>query len=213
MIEQEGVTKFDLRFTPAGPLAMESLRALNAWRTMFYRLGLIGQDPARYGGVGFGNVSRRMEPLGAASEPQFAVTGTRIGHLPALDARHYALVTACDPEHNRVVAQGPVAPSSESLTHGMLYRVDDGIRYVFHVHSSDVWRHARVLNIPITHSNVHYGTPEMTAEVRRLFADARGRQQGVFAMGGHEDGVVSYGRTAADTGATLLRALARALEH
>jgi hypothetical protein len=40
---------------------------LNAWRKIMYMTALIGQDPARYGGYGFGNISCRLDDLEAAS--------------------------------------------------------------------------------------------------------------------------------------------------
>src|SRR5258706_8124826 len=109
MQEQEGVTKFELRFTPSAPLERARLVELNAWRTVLVRLALIGQHPSRYGGVGFGNMSMRLE----AGAPCFAITGTQTGAMAVLDERHYSMVTACDPNSNRLTANGPIAPSSE----------------------------------------------------------------------------------------------------
>ncbi|MDE2088738.1 MAG: class II aldolase/adducin family protein [Gammaproteobacteria bacterium] len=210
MPAQEGVTKFDLQFTSSAPLPFDELRALNAWRTIFHRLDLIGRDPLRYGGVGFGNVSGRLAPFDGPA-PRFAITGTQTGHLPVLDERHYAVVLATDPVRNRVVAQGPVPPSSESLTHGMLYKLDDEIRYVFHVHCPEIWRNAHALGIPVTDPSVAYGTPAMAAEIKRLFKAAGVGEQKVFAMGGHEDGVIAFGCSAQCAGTIIVRCLADAL--
>jgi ribulose-5-phosphate 4-epimerase/fuculose-1-phosphate aldolase len=205
MAEQEGVIKFDLRFTPAPPLPRAQLATLNAWRTILHRLGLIGQDPERYGGVGFGNVSMRLEPGSA----RFIVSGSQTGALTILDERHYSVVSDFDVAANRLVAEGPVAPSSESLTHGMLYALDPGIRFVFHAHSPAIWRAAARLGLPATAAHAAYGTPAMAEEVRRLLAAAHA--SGVFVMSGHEDGVVSFGATAEEAGVRLIGLLARAL--
>lgn len=210
MPTQEGVTKFDLQFTPSAPLPFDELRALNAWRTIFYRLGLLGRDLGRYGGAGFGNVSRRLAPFDGP-EPRFAITGTQTGYLPVLDERHYAVVLETGPDGNRVVAQGPVAPSSESLTHGMLYKLDDEIRYIFHVHCPEIWRNAHALRVAVTDPNAAYGTPAMAVEVERLFEAARVRERKIFAMGGHEDGVIAFGCSAQHAGIIMLRCLAAAL--
>jgi hypothetical protein len=51
----------------------------------------------------------------------------------------------------------------------------------------------------------------MAAETRRLFADPAVRAGAIFAMGGHEDGLVAFGRTAEEAGGALVRTLARAL--
>ncbi len=212
MREGEGVIKFDLRFTPSAPLPFDRLRELNAWRKVLYRLGLIGEDPSRYGGAGFGNVSERIEPFDTGSRP-FVVSGTQTGGLPDLTERHYAIVIDCDPARNLVVAQGPIMPSSESLTHGMLYCLDATVRFVFHVHSPEIWRKARALGIPVTRAAVAYGTPEMAEEVRRLFAQTSVGRQRIFAMDGHEDGIVSFGQTADEAGTVMLRTLVRALQR
>lgn len=204
MQEREGVTKFDLRFTPAPALPWSRLAPLDAWRTRLVRAGLIGQDPRRYGGVGFGNVSMRLDA------GRFAVSGTQTGALAQLDAGCYAVVTHCDPLANRLEAEGPIAPSSESLTHGQLYALDDAIQFVFHVHAPELWRAAARLAIPVTARDAAYGTPEMVAEVERLFGETDVRERRCFAMGGHEDGVVSFGADADRAGAALLEALAAA---
>lgn len=204
--EQEGVTKFDLRFTPASPLPLAELRELNAWRKLLWQLELIGQNASRYGGLGFGNLSRRQ-----LSSQHFIITGTQTGHLSELDGRHYATVTAADTSANRVLAEGPIAPSSESLTHAMLYQVDTSVQFIFHVHSPVLWREADELGIPVTNPAVAYGTSAMAEEVRRLSTGTAAWRMGIFAMGGHEDGVVAFGKTAEETGIILLRHLARAI--
>jgi hypothetical protein len=207
----EGVTKFDLVFTPTAPLPETLLRELNAWRRLLWRSRLIGQDPARYGGVGFGNVSRRLPAASRRRGLRFAISGTQTGGLAELDANHYAIVTACDPAHNRVEAEGPIAPSSESLTHGMLYRIDASVEFIFHVHSPEIWNSRERLRLPATAPDVAYGTPKMAAEMRRLKRVGALMRKRIVAMGGHQDGVISFGRTAEQAGVVLIRALARAL--
>jgi hypothetical protein len=207
MTELEGVTKYELQFTPSAPLAQTNLAELNGWRTLLFRLGVIGQNPERYGGVGFGNLSMRLAPGSA----RFAVTGTQTGHLPVLEARHYAIVTACDAAANRLTAEGPIAPSSESLTHGQIYALDARVNFVFHVHAPELWRAAPRLALPATDAAAEYGTPQMVREVERLFLHSDLPALRLFTMRGHEDGVVSFGATAEEAGIVLLRNLAVAL--
>ena len=84
-MREEGVIKFDLEFTPAPPVSVPGLEELNAWRHILRQLGLIGQDPARYGGCGFGNVSRRLPPYDAPQNQRaFIVSGSQTGHLQEL---------------------------------------------------------------------------------------------------------------------------------
>ena len=210
---EEGVIKFTLQFTEAGPVDMQPIAELNKWRTILWQQALIGQDPARYEGYGFGNVSQRIGTDDARGKRCFIISGTQTGHLPALDSSHYTLVTRYDAASNSVSAAGPIKPSSESLTHGMIYDLDDEIRIVLHVHSPDIWLAADRLGIPVTDSAVPYGTPKMAAEVQRLFNETDVRDQKIFSMGGHEDGIVSFGTTAEEAGDILLRTLDASRKH
>jgi ribulose-5-phosphate 4-epimerase/fuculose-1-phosphate aldolase len=208
-MEEEGVIKFDLRFTAGPPVAMDTLTELNTWRQILRKHALIGQDPARYEGYGFGNISQRTgDPDQPRGKRQFVISGTQTGHLEAVDNRHYACVTAYDATTNRVVAAGPVKPSSESMTHGVIYDLDNGLRAVLHVHSPDIWNSATSQGIPVTSASVEYGTPEMSREVERLYAQSDVREKGIFSMGGHEDGIVAFGETVEAAGNILLAALA-----
>jgi hypothetical protein len=207
MTLQEGVVQFHLNFIPADPLPATMLSSLNAWRQILYRLGLIGQDPRRYGGLGFGNVSIRVASGNAAA---FVISGTQTGGMDRLSPEHYALVTDFDPATNSVVAEGVVRPSSESLTHGSLYRLDPLIRAVIHAHSPEIWTRADAIGLPVTRRDVHYGTPEMAEEVCRLFQHTPVSTLKIFAMGGHEDGIVAFGGSIEQAGLTLVRYLALA---
>jgi ribulose-5-phosphate 4-epimerase/fuculose-1-phosphate aldolase len=111
---------------------------------------------------------------------------------------------------NRLVAFGPIRPSSESLTHGAVYALDSAIRVVLHVHSPEIWQAAAALGIPITDPLVPYGTPEMAAEVMRLYATTDMAQRRIFSMGGHEDGIFTFGASAEEAGDVLMAALAAA---
>jgi ribulose-5-phosphate 4-epimerase/fuculose-1-phosphate aldolase len=211
-VSEEGVIKFQLRYTPGPPLPAESLRELNAWRKILVLLEMVGAVPSRYDGYGFGNISQRVEPFNAAGPHRhFVITGTQTGEIADLAPEHFVLVTDCYPKQNLTVAVGPIRPSSESMTHGAVYALDSRIRWVMHGHSPEIWRAATRLHIPTTDAAVAYGTPEMSEEVARLWRESDMRRQRLFTMGGHEDGVVSFGRTASEAGQVLLDALAASL--
>ena len=208
MTQTEGVIKFQMQFTQAPPLPFESLREIGAWRKICHLAGLIGQDPNRYGGFGFGNISQRLMSLDLSeTQTPFIITGSQTGGMDELDENHYAMVTACFPGKNLIISEGPIRPSSESLTHGTLYALDGTLQSVIHVHSPDIWHSARLLDIPMTREFVEYGTPEMAYEIYRLFHEANAKEKGVFAMGGHEDGVVSFGKSLREAGFILLNYL------
>jgi L-ribulose-5-phosphate 4-epimerase len=212
MSHEEGVIKFQMRYTPGPALPDEKVRELNAWRKILVLLELVGQTPERYQGYGFGNISCRLDPFRApASARRFLITGTQTGEIADLTSEHYVVVEECHPEQNLTVACGPVRPSSESMTHGAVYATDSRIRWVMHGHSPHIWHAASRLAIPTTSESVPYGTPEMSAEVARLFKETDVRTRRIFSMGGHEDGIVSFGRTAEEAGTVLLAALAASL--
>ncbi|BCA79745.1 class II aldolase/adducin family protein [Desulfuromonas sp. AOP6] len=211
-MQNEGVIKFDLAFEPGASVDREFIGKINAWRRIFYQLQLIGQQPERYGGYGFGNISLRLPPYDApAQHRSFLISGTQTGHLPHLDGNHYTRVIEYDCKKNHVVAKGPVKPSSEALTHAMLYELDAGLHCVIHGHSPDIWENRYRLNLPATDEAAEYGTPAMAGEVARLYQDATVRSGGIIVMGGHEDGVLSFGQTLAEAGSVLTCTLARAL--
>lgn len=208
----EGVIKFQMRYTPAPALPAEKLVALTAWRRILVWLELIGQTPTRYAGYGFGNISCRLEPFTAPpTHRRFVITGTQTGGVIDAKPEHYVVVTESYPAANMVVAEGPVQPSSESMTHGAVYALDSRIRWVMHGHSPHIWHNAARLGIPTTNPGVTYGTPEMSAEVHRLFRATDVRRRHIFAMGGHEDGIVSFGRSPEEAGNALLAMLAQSM--
>jgi len=209
MTKTEGVVKYHLDFTRAG-IDPAGIEEINAWRKIMYRLGLIGRDPDRYGGFGYGNISTRL--VDEVPQPVFVISGTQTGHLAALGPEHYAIVASCDPQQNTIVARGPIKPSSEALTHHSVYLSDASVGCVIHAHCPEIWRAAQALDIPATPESAAYGTPEMATEIERLFTDTDVHQKGLLAMGGHTDGVVACGRTPREAGTAMIACLARALQ-
>lgn len=212
MAALDGIIKYRLEYSPGPALPAGSVSEINAWRRLLYMTKLIGQDPDRYGGYGYGNISRRVEPFDAPiNERAFVVSGTQTGFFEMLAPEHFTTVTRYQPEHNLLVATGPIKPSSEALTHASVYDQDAGVRWVMHVHCIEIWRHAEALGIPTTAADVPYGTPEMAAEVQRLFEGTDVRQRRILSMGGHEDGIVAFGQTGEEAAFALLGALVKAL--
>lgn len=224
MNPDEGVIKFSVQQAHHSTLYLnnshqEKLAELTAWRKRLFKMDVIGCDISRYGAC-YGNVSMRyieldhfefryVKPKGFRT---FLITGTQTGNLEDLTADHYVRVYHYNYAHNKVCAEGPLLPSSESLTHGAIYdlSLELDIRYVFHVHSPQLWNSAHRLEIPTTSETIAYGTPEMAAEVQRLFHDTDLGEKKILSMGGHKDGIISFGSTAEEAGTILLEHLARA---
>jgi ribulose-5-phosphate 4-epimerase/fuculose-1-phosphate aldolase len=214
---REGVIRFQAEHRQVA-LPRDRVRemacALSSWRAILAHTGLIGQDPIRYGGAGFGNVSGRLPPYpGDRGARPFLITGSQTGGKEHLSLHDYCIVEAYDDRRNWTRSKGPVLPSSESLTHGALYDLSPRIRYVLHGHCPVIWRNAETLALPTTHPAVEYGTPEMAREMRRLYQTTSLADRRVLAMGGHEDGIVAFGGTLEETGASLMATLAKAYER
>ena len=207
MIDREGVIKFNLEHEETVAINRPIVAELNHWRSVLADLGLIGADPHRYGGLGFGNLSARLQG------DEFLITGSQTGLLAELTAHHYAHVLDSCLELNKVWSRGPIAPSSEALTHASIYSANWNIRFVFHCHSPDIWANAARFGIPVTSDQQSYGTPELAAEVLKLVSGFSPGSSGLFAMGGHLDGVVAYARSAGYTGNALVNALTAARQQ
>jgi hypothetical protein len=210
----EGVIQFeteherrDLEPRRYGELAC----ALVAWREIMALTGLVGQDPSRYEGAGYGNVSARVGPRNAAiGRRPFLVTGSQTSGKRRIGLDEFAVVEGYDCVSNRVRSHGPVLPSSESMTHAAAYDASPLVQCVLHGHSPVLWRRRRALRLPETDPDVPNGTPAMAREVGRLYRETVLPERRILAMGGHEDGILVLGRDPEDAGTVLLRWLARA---
>ncbi|MFQ5853493.1 MAG: class II aldolase/adducin family protein [Candidatus Binatia bacterium] len=212
---KEGTIKFQVEHQVAvlDPVVYGRVaQSLISWRDRLLRAGLVGRDPNRYGGVCFGNLSGRLPPFpGSPGRRPFLITGTQTGGLLSLTLAELCVITRYCPECNLVGSLGLTRPSSESMTHGVVYDANPAIHYVFHGHSPAIWEQARILGTPIIDPVAGYGTPAMCWEVQRLLRDrnvARGR---ILVMGGHQDGILAFGENAEEAGRALLDLLSQAL--
>lgn len=204
----EGTIRFAYGLEPPeGPVTdAATLHTLRGWRAVFRRLSLLGQDAERYGGLGFGNLSARDPRAGEA----FVITASQTAGAADLTEEDLVRITHSDPERFWVDAIGHQPPSSETLTHAMVYRADSSIGWVFHVHSPDIWQRAGELALPATASDVPYGSPAMVSAVAELLSGHTERPV-TFVTLGHEDGVFACARSAEGAATALLGTLARAL--
>jgi ribulose-5-phosphate 4-epimerase/fuculose-1-phosphate aldolase len=193
----EGYVKYTSDWTKAPAPHAAAAEELETWRQPLFDAGLIGEYEDH--GVGFGNISIRCGEPG-----QFLISGTQTGHLARTDKSHYALVTSWSVHSNLVCCVGLVQASSEAMTHAAIYQLDQHIGAIVHVHSKDLW--SRYMNrLPTTAPEVAYGTPEMANEFRRLYRDSDFRKSQLAVMGGHEEGLVSIGRTLEEATERVLR--------
>jgi ribulose-5-phosphate 4-epimerase/fuculose-1-phosphate aldolase len=208
MSAAEGVIRFEYQLERApAPLATGAdFVRLNAWRSILHRLSLIGQCASRYDGYAFGNVSLRC-PQNPAT---FLITASQTSGKPRAEPEDWTQVNRPDLRQFRVDAVGLLPPSSESMTHAMIYQADSQVSCVLHVHSPDIWTRTDRLVLPHTGTAAAYGTPDLASHVRQLFRDHAVRPL-VFTTLGHEDGVFACGRDVDSAAHALMDVLAAAL--
>ncbi len=180
----DGVIKYNFDFTRTKPLDTSQYAQIEEIRERLYALKLIGIHE----GIGYGNISQK------SLDGTFVITGTQTGHLNSLDGEHYAHILEYDDREFYLKSCGMIKPSSESLTHATIYNLDENIRAVIHIHSKSIWKFM-LKNSYLKTKNVPYGTREMIDEVNRIYTDIKPLSDAKFAMSGHEEGVMSFGRS------------------
>lgn len=201
--EREGVIKYraTCRDARAPDIEPAQLAELNRQRVRLMNAGMLGQDPARYEGLGFGNMSWRT---GASTG--FYITATQTGGVSELSAEHIAWVVACEVECNQLDYVGRQAPSSEALSHGAWYGLHADISAVVHVHAPQIWYHAAALGLVQTPATVPYGTPAMAKALQQAWRSDKSHnaQTKTVVMAGHQDGVIVSAPSLAAACDTLL---------
>lgn len=207
MSDREGVIKYSLEHQQSPLPESIDIRPINAWRSLLFRLGLIGQHPDRYHGLGYGNISERL----TTNRHGFLITGTQTGHLASLDRAHFAMVESASAKHNSICSSGPSMPSSEALTHASVYSMLPSAQCVIHVHCPEIWRNTLALQLPHTGADIPYGSLEMAETVEQLFDSGQLNGRPIFSMLGHEDGIVAFADSLSRTAQIILEELANAL--
>ncbi len=187
----EGYTKF--KSTWISVELFQDIDKLNEWRERFRSLKLIGSYE---NGIGYGNISiRKYEG--------FIISGTKTGGIERLTERDYTKVIDWNFDENHLTCIGKIDASSESLTHAAIYESDLEINAVIHIHNLEMWN--RLKNkIPTTNEEVEYGTPEMAWEIFRLFRESEVEEKKILVMGGHKEGIISFGKDLDEAGKILL---------
>lgn len=193
---QDGSVKFDCQLVKEKiVIPPELFDPLNYWRNELWLKCLIGAYPD---GIGYGNISIRVP-----ESDQFYISGTATGGIPELEQFHYPLVESCNPALNTLSCRGLIKASAESMSHDAVYSTDPEIMAVVHIHSRNLWdKYFGVL--PTTDSAVEYGTPEMAGEIVRIMINPSTLKNKVFVMGGHAEGIISFGKTVEEAAKIIL---------
>ena len=178
----EGYVKYSAEHRMAPAMEVPHWAELNEARTHLHRLGLVG---VLSNGVGFGNLSIRFRGN------EFIISGTATGASPVLGPDGYCLISSFDLKQNHVVSTGPVQPSSESMTHGAVYRSCSGANCVIHIHSRAIFDGMIRDRYPATPENAAYGTPEIALAIGKCVHEL-GKDEGRIVLLGHDEGVIAY---------------------
>jgi ribulose-5-phosphate 4-epimerase/fuculose-1-phosphate aldolase len=199
MKDQEGYIKFKYEWEKKlFTFPRELFERLNEWREKFFQMNLIGVLDS---GIGFGNVSIRVDDTN-----QFIITGSATGKCKNLNRLHYSFVEDFNIEENFVKCIGETKCSSESLTHAAVYTHAPEINAIVHTHNSIMWNLFKDKK-PTTSARALFGTPEIAKEMGELVKQKQVLEEQIVVMGGHEDGLITFGSNLEEAGQAMLRYL------
>ena len=188
----DGVVKYTVEHQSADTPRFEGYDRLEALRTRLFSLGFIGEKD----GIGYGNLSMRHE--GSSS---FFITATQTGREYSLPREYYPYIRSYDFSHFKVISQGKHRPSSEALSHAMIYAIDERITTVIHIHSLALWQLMKERNDLST--TAEYGTVQMVEEIAGLYTNLDPMIHNAFVMKGHEEGIITFGRSVEEAESVL----------
>jgi len=197
----DGVVKYQCRWEEASVDPRVDFSELIACRQRALAAGWMGLGSDD---IGFGNLSQR---IGGRTW----ISGTQTGHLDTLGPEHFCEIIEVDIAANRLACRGPVAASSESLSHLAIYQISErlgvDVQAVIHAHDARRWAKGIAIGDPseVTDAKAAYGTPAMGYELQRVWEASRKPEQGPIVMGGHEEGLIGFGPTLQAAFDALLR--------
>ena len=180
----DGVIKYSIEHHTADTPVFSGYEQLETLRTRLFTLGLIGEKD----GIGYGNLSMRDD-----NTKSFFITATQTGRKQTLSREYYTYISDYDFSTFKVISKGTYKPSSEALSHAMIYAIDDGITTVIHIHSLALWKFMKNQNTLAT--TAEYGTAEMVEEIAGLYKNLDPMRNNAFVMKGHEEGIITFGRS------------------
>ena len=189
----EGVIKFNCDWDDE-QLSVLVPDELKIWRDKMHQLKLIGEYADIK--IGYGNISIKIKE-------GILISGTQTGNVYPTQENDFALVTDYSMEHNQVICKGEIKASAESLTHAAVYECDNSIKAIIHVHNKELWGKL-IDKVPTSNRSVPYGTAKMALEIKRLFDETNVSEEKIIVMGGHEEGVITFGRNLKEAGQLIL---------
>jgi ribulose-5-phosphate 4-epimerase/fuculose-1-phosphate aldolase len=196
MNKEEGYIKFQCDWEKQSfYFPKDEFEYINGWRQKLYDQNLIG---AYNNGIGFGNLSIRIENTHC-----FIISGSATGNYKKLNKTHYAKVIDYSLKNNYVKCIGGTKGSSESLTHAAVYESAPTVHAVIHTHNKSMWERL-ISSEPTTSPDAEFGTPELAFEIKRLLSNKRHTERQLIVMGGHEEGIITFGKDMEEAGNVLI---------
>ena len=198
---KDGVIKYHVEHTSSSAHEFSGYETLEALRNRLFALGLIGEKD----GIGYGNLSKRL-----GQSHTFFITATQTGKQTHLAKDQYTYIDDYDFESFTVFSKGNHKPSSEALSHAMIYEVNQDINVVIHIHSHALWLFMQEHHYLSTQAE--YGTAQMVNEIEILYNNINPFTNNAFVMKGHEDGIITFGRNLEEAERTLYNIIQALLE-
>ncbi|MBN1896681.1 MAG: class II aldolase/adducin family protein [Candidatus Aenigmarchaeota archaeon] len=110
-----------------------------------------------------------------------------------LSQKNFVQVLNVNVDSGRVIVKGEEQPSSETLTHHLLYSGRKSVNAVIHVHDDIVLKNAHKLNIKSTERKHPYGTAELAKDIYKSIG-----RENFLAVRGH--GVIATGKSLWEAG-------------
>ena len=90
-------------------------------------MGMIGTNKTN--GVSYGDLSKRI----LVGENEFIISGANTGKYANLDGTQYTRVKKCDVRKKTIEAVGPIAPSTSSHMHYLIFKNCPQVNFIFHL--------------------------------------------------------------------------------
>ncbi len=180
----DGVIKYTIEHLSDEAPKFKKFEELERVRYELFTLGLIGEKQ----GVGYGNIS-----LKDTQGDSFFITATQTGNKELLDKEFYTYVEDYNFQTFRIFSKGLHKPSSEALSHAVIYSLDKNINGVIHIHSNALWKF--MIEKKYLYTEAEYGTKEMITEIQQLYKQNDPLTHNIFVMKGHQDGIICFAPT------------------
>ena len=181
----EGVIKFNAKQISSNSISNNEFEKIAPWRDKCVHKSYIGVADD---GIGYGNISFR-----SGNNNEFIISASATGNIKISKAEDYSKIMAFDIKNNTLECIGGKLASSESLSHAAIYNCNPEIKTVLHIHNIDLWNKYKNI-LPTTSKQIEYGTQDMANAIAKLTLSI-GKNQGIIVMGGHIEGLLSFGET------------------